>query len=212
MLLALPRGQSRGIDGGADMGKSADTAFRWEKPTNFRAGPCQGAVANSIRDNFTPELLAMITKTIRILACALGALLVSGEAQARLKPGTYVISITDSCDTFKLTLDPNKYFVYGTHDLTNCSNPGSYVASGYQASINKTVIPPYTGSAWLVTSSNDPNWIFSIDLVHDLIGVVQGTATSETAAGPAAITYTYTRPGALTPLPHSTGKTAFGAH
>jgi hypothetical protein len=154
----------------------------------------------------------MIKKQIQTLIVAAGSLLFAAAAHAALKPGTYVITIVNSCDTFTLTLNPNKVFVFGVHDLTNCQSPGVYTANGYEASVSKAVIPPNTGKAWVVVAANEPNWLYSLDLVHGLIGVVEGTETGETGYGSATITYTYTPPGAKVPPAHRHGGALFGAH
>jgi len=155
-----------------------------------------------------------VLMAIRIFSClalAAGALISSAPANAALKPGNYTVTITGSCDTFELTLDPDKVLVYGVHDLTACANPGTYTASGFVAKTSKTIIPPFTGAAWQVTSANDPNWIFSIDLVHMMIGVEEGTETGETGYGPAAITYTYAKANAAFAPGHPSGSRPFGS-
>jgi hypothetical protein len=155
----------------------------------------------------------MLKFSTTALALAAAAVLTLSPAHAKLKPGNYTVTIPNSCDIFELTFDADKVLVYGIHDLSACASPGTYVASGFTASINKTVIPPFTGSAWLVTSANDPNWIFTIDLVNQVIGVEEGTQTGETGYGPAPITYTYTKPGAaFAPARPNPGKPAFGQH
>jgi len=154
----------------------------------------------------------MIIKTACCLAVAFGTMILAAPADAAaLKPGNYTIAITGSCDTFELTLDADKVLVYGAHDLSACSSPGTYTASGFVAKTSKTVIPPFTGIAWQVTSANDPNWIFSIDLKNLVIGVEEGTETGETGYGPADITYTYSPPGAAFAPGHPTGAGPFGS-
>jgi hypothetical protein len=150
-------------------------------------------------------------KTAGYLALAAGALIMSAPAHAALKPGNYTITIPNSCDIFELTLDPDKVLVYGIHDLSACANPGTYASSGFVAKTNKAIIPPFTGAGWQVTSANDPNWIFSIDLVHKVLGLEEGSETGETGYGPAAITYTYAPPGAAFAPGHPSGKRPFGS-